>query len=229
MPGYSTPSPRRRTIVTATFPAGAGGRRGSDPGRGGGATLNRGGEGRAEWRYSGRVYRVGDKVTQMRNNYDLEVFNGAVGLVSRLSVEDQQLFVRMEGREDEVVYDFGDLDELAHAFAVTIHRSQGSEYPCVVIPLTTSAWMMLQRNLLYTAVTRAKQIVVLVGSRRALAQAVRTQRAGRRYTALAERLRRGGRALGSWARGDALPALGLGKPAEGRQAGQTTRGGRHGS
>ncbi len=167
MPGYSTPSPRRRTIVTATFPAGAGGRRGSDPGRGGGATLNRGGEGRAEWRYSGRVYRVGDKVTQMRNNYDLEVFNGAVGLVSRLSVEDQQLFVRMEGREDEVVYDFGDLDELAHAFAVTIHRSQGSEYPCVVIPLTTSAWMMLQRNLLYTAVTRAKQIVVLVGSRRA--------------------------------------------------------------
>jgi len=157
------------------------------------------------------------------------VYNGDVGVVSQIALEDQQLFLRLEGREEEVAYDFGELDELAHAFAVTIHRSQGSEYPCVVIPLTTSAWMMLQRTLLYTAVTRAKRIVVLVGSRRALAQAVRTQGAGRRYTALAERLRRGGRALGKWARGDALPAKGPGKPAEGRQAGQTTRGGRHGA
>jgi len=191
--------------------------------------LNPSREGRAERRYGGRVYRVGDKVTQMRNNYDLEVYNGDVGVVSQIALEDQQLFLRLEGREEEVAYDFGELDELAHAFAVTIHRSQGSEYPCVVIPLTTSAWMMLQRTLLYTAVTRAKRIVVLVGSRRALAQAVRTQGAGRRYTALAERLRRGGRALGKWARGDALPAKGPGKPAEGRQAGQTTRGGRHGA
>ncbi len=191
--------------------------------------LNPPGEGRAERRYGGRVYRVGDKVTQMRNNYDLEVYNGDVGVVSRIALEDQQLFLRLEGREEEVAYDFGELDELAHAFAVTIHRSQGSEYPCVVIPLTTSAWMMLQRTLLYTAVTRAKRIVVLVGSRRALAQAVRTQGAGRRYTALAERLRRGGRVLGSWARGDALPATTSGGPAESRRAGQTTRGGRHGA
>jgi len=157
--------------------------------------LNPPGEGRAERRYGGRVYRVGDKVTQIRNNYDLEVFNGDVGVVSRLSLEDQQLVVHMDGRADEVSYEFGELDELAHAFAVTIHRSQGSEYACVVIPLTTSAWLMLQRNLLYTAVTRAKKIVVLVGSRRALAQAVRTQGAGRRYTALAHRLRRGSQAL----------------------------------
>ena len=76
--------------------------------------------------------------------------------------------------DEEVAYDFDELDELAHAYAVTIHRSQGSEYPAVVIPVTTSAWMMLQRNLLYTAVTRAKKLVVLVGSRKALGQAVRT-------------------------------------------------------
>jgi exodeoxyribonuclease V alpha subunit len=87
-----------------------------------------------------------------------------------------------------VGYGFDELDELTHAYAVSIHRSQGSEYPCVVVPLTMSAWMMLQRNLLYTAVTRAKRIVVLVGSKRALAKAVRTQGAGRRYTALTERL-----------------------------------------
>jgi exodeoxyribonuclease V alpha subunit len=87
-----------------------------------------------------------------------------------------------------VGYGFDELDELTHAYAVSIHRSQGSEYPCVVVPLTMSAWMMLQRNLLYTAVTRAKRLVVLVGSRRALAKAVRTQGAGRRHTALTERL-----------------------------------------
>ena len=90
-----------------------------------------------------------------------------------------------------MAYGFDELDELTHAYAVSIHRSQGSEYPCVVVPVTTSAWLMLQRNLLYTAVTRAKRIVVLVGSRRALAKAVRTQDAGRRYTALTERLQQG--------------------------------------
>jgi exodeoxyribonuclease V alpha subunit len=88
----------------------------------------------------------------------------------------------------EVRYDFDELHELAHAYAISIHRSQGSEYPCVVIPTTTNAWLMLQRNLLYTAVTRARRLVVLVGSRRALAKAVRTVSAGRRYTALALRL-----------------------------------------
>src|SRR5438045_7691260 len=103
-----------------------------------------------------------------------------------MSLEDSKLTV-LTDEDESVDYRFDELDELAHAYAVTIHRSQGSEYPAVVIPLTTSAWMMLQRNLLYTAVTRAKQLVVLVGSRRVLAAAVRTVSAGRRPTALAHR------------------------------------------
>ncbi|WP_436529644.1 SF1B family DNA helicase RecD2 [Actinoplanes sp. HUAS TT8] len=152
--------------------------------------LTPGREGLPERRVGGRVFRVGDKVTQIRNNYDkgvAGVFNGTVGVVTGLSPEEQTLTVRTD--EDEVIdYDFDELDELAHAYAITIHRSQGSEYPAVVIPLTTSAWMMLQRNLLYTAITRAKKLVVLVGSRRALAAAVRTVSAGRRHTALTERL-----------------------------------------
>ncbi len=147
-------------------------------------------DGQPERRMGGRVFRVGDKVTQIRNNYDkgqAGVFNGTVGVVTTLSTDDQTLTVRTE--EDELIeYAFDELDELAHAYAMTIHRSQGSEYPAVVIPLTTSAWMMLQRNLLYTAVTRAKKLVVLVGSRRALAAAVRTVGAGRRHTALDHRL-----------------------------------------
>ncbi|MEE1938002.1 ATP-dependent RecD-like DNA helicase [Streptomyces sp. TRM 70361] len=144
-----------------------------------------------EKRFGGRVFRVGDKVTQIRNNYEKGangVFNGTVGVVTALSPEEQRLTVRTD-EDEEVGYDFDELDELAHAYAVTIHRSQGSEYPAVVIPVTTGAWMMLQRNLLYTAVTRAKRLVVLVGSRRALGQAVRTVSAGRRCTALDYRLR----------------------------------------
>ena len=117
--------------------------------------------------------------------------NGSVGQVTAISLEDQELRVLLDEDEDEeIVYGFDELDELTHAYAVTVHRSQGSEYPCVVVPLTMSAWMMLERNLLYTAVTRARRIVVLVGSRRALAKAVRTRGAGRRYTALATRLER---------------------------------------
>jgi exodeoxyribonuclease V alpha subunit len=147
-------------------------------------------DGTPEKRYGDRTFRVGDKVTQLRNNYNkgkAGVFNGTVGTVTSLSLEDQTLTVLTD--EDEPVdYDFAELDELAHAYAITIHRSQGSEYPAVVIPLTTSAWMMLQRNLLYTGVTRAKQLIVLAGSRRALAQAVRTPGAGRRHTALTHRL-----------------------------------------
>ncbi|WP_338676904.1 ATP-dependent RecD-like DNA helicase [Streptomyces sp. SCSIO 30461] len=144
----------------------------------------------AEKRFGGRVFRVGDKVTQVRNNYEKGrngVFNGTVGVVTSLNLVDQRLTV-LTDEDEEVPYDFDELDELAHAYAVTIHRSQGSEYPAVVIPVTTSAWMMLQRNLLYTAVTRAKKLVVLVGSRKAIGQAVRTVSAGRRFTALDHRL-----------------------------------------
>ncbi|WP_380790630.1 ATP-dependent RecD-like DNA helicase [Streptomyces albidoflavus] len=143
-----------------------------------------------EKRFGGRVFRVGDKVTQISNNYEKGlngVFNGTVGVVTALNAEEQRLTV-LTDEDEEVPYDFDELDELAHAYAVTIHRSQGSEYPAVVVPVTTSAWMMLQRNLLYTAVTRAKKLVVLVGSRKAIGQAVRTVSAGRRCTALGHRL-----------------------------------------
>jgi exodeoxyribonuclease V alpha subunit len=147
-------------------------------------------ENQPEKRYGGRVFRVGDKVTQLRNNYEkgaAGVFNGTVGVVSGMSLEDHTVTV-LTDEDEKVDYAFDELDELAHAYAVTIHRSQGSEYPAVVIPLTTSSWMMLQRNLLYTGITRAKKLVVLAGSRRALAAAVRTKSAGRRHTALAHRL-----------------------------------------
>jgi exodeoxyribonuclease V alpha subunit len=146
-----------------------------------------------ERRFGGRTFRVGDKVTQIRNNYEKGrngVFNGTVGVVTGINPEEQRLTV-LTDEDEEVPYAFDELDELAHAYAVTIHRSQGSEYPAVVIPVTTSAWTMLQRNLLYTAVTRAKRMVVLVGSRRAIGQAVRTVSAGRRYSALDHRLAAG--------------------------------------
>jgi exodeoxyribonuclease V alpha subunit len=146
---------------------------------------------RPERRYGSRVFRVGDKVIQLRNNYDKGasgVFNGTVGRVTALSLEDGELRVRTDDDED-IAYGFDELDELTHAYAMTVHRAQGSEYPCVVIPVTTSAWLMLQRNLLYTAVTRARRLVVLAGSRRALAKAVRSSDAGQRHTGLAARLR----------------------------------------
>ena len=147
-------------------------------------------EGTPERRHGARVFRPGDKVIQIRNNYDkgaAGVFNGTVGTITALSVTDQQLTVRTDEDED-IDYDFDELDELQHAYAITVHRSQGSEYPAVVIPLTMSAYTLLQRNLLYTAVTRAKRLVVLAGSRKALAIAVRTAGTGRRHTALTHRL-----------------------------------------
>jgi exodeoxyribonuclease V alpha subunit len=143
-----------------------------------------------EKRYGDRVFRVGDKVIQLRNNYtkgNAGIFNGTVATVTNLSLEEQTITV-LTDEDEQIDYEFAELDELAHAYAITIHRSQGSEYPAVVISLTTSSWMMLQRNLLYTGVTRAKQLIVLVGSRRALAQAIRTPGAGRRHTALTHRL-----------------------------------------
>src|SRR5213076_63606 len=143
-------------------------------------------DGTPERRHGARVFRVGDKVIQIRNNYDkgaAGVFNGTVGVVTALSTVDRQLTVHTDEDED-IAYDFDELDELQHAYAITVHRSQGSEYAAVVIPITMSSYTMLQRNLLYTAVTRAKRLVVLAGSRKALAIAVRTAGAGRRHTAL---------------------------------------------
>jgi exodeoxyribonuclease V alpha subunit len=134
-----------------------------------------------------RTFRVGDKVMQIRNNYDLVVFNGDIGRVASIDTVEQELHVTFDGRE--VVYDYSDLDELVLAYATSVHKSQGSEYPCVVLPLHTQHYALLQRNLLYTAVTRGRKLVVLVGSKRALAIAVRNGTQQRRHTRLAARLR----------------------------------------
>ena len=133
-----------------------------------------------------RLLREGDKVMQLCNNYDLDVFNGDLGRVSSVSEQDRTLTVDYDGRT--VVYEAADLDELALAYATTIHKSQGSEYPCVVIPVHTQHFMMLQRNLLYTAVTRARKMVVLVGSKKAVGIAVRTTGQSARFTLLGQRL-----------------------------------------
>jgi exodeoxyribonuclease V alpha subunit len=134
----------------------------------------------------GQTLRVGDKVMQVRNNYDLEVFNGDLGRVREIDEVDQIVTVAMDGRE--VAYDFASLDELVLAYACTIHKSQGSEYPCVIIPLHTTHYVMLQRNLLYTALTRAKRLAILVGEEKALRVAVGNRRVRPRFTRLAERL-----------------------------------------
>src|SRR5439155_14229671 len=133
-----------------------------------------------------RTLRAGDKVMQIRNNYDLEVFNGDIGRIVEINDLDRELRVRFEDRI--VTYDYADLDELVLSYACSIHKSQGSEYPCVVIPLHTQHYVMLRRNLLYTAITRGRRLVVLTGSRRALAIAVKNARVEPRYTRLAERL-----------------------------------------
>jgi exodeoxyribonuclease V alpha subunit len=151
------------------------------------AALNPAAGRKPEFRRGVQVYRLGDRVMQIRNNYDKEVFNGDMGRISGMDPVDQVLAVRIDGQE--VAYEFSELDELVHAYAVSVHKSQGSEYRAVVVPVLTQHYVMLQRNLLYTAVTRAKELVVLVGSRRAIAMAVRNNKIGDRHTALDARLR----------------------------------------
>ena len=135
----------------------------------------------------GRLYRVGDKVMQTRNNYDLDVFNGDLGRIVDIDAIDQKLVAVMDERRVE--YDFTDLDELVPAYAISIHKSQGSEYPCVIVPLLTQHFLMLQRNLLYTAVTRGKKLVVLIASKKSLGIAVTNNRTAERYGLLLHRLR----------------------------------------
>jgi exodeoxyribonuclease V alpha subunit len=132
----------------------------------------------------GWTFCPGDKVMQVENDYDKEVYNGDLGVVSRIDTEEAELTVDFDGRE--VTYGFDELDELALAYATTIHKSQGSEYPAVVIPLSTQHYAMLQRNLVYTGVTRGKRLVVLVGQRKALAIAVKGARTRRRWSKLRE-------------------------------------------
>ena len=132
----------------------------------------------------GWTYAPGDKVMQIENDYDKEVYNGDLGFVARIDMEAGELVAAFEGRE--VVYGFGELDELVLAYATTIHKAQGSEYPAVVIPVMTQHYTMLARNLLYTGVTRGKKLVVLVGQRKAIAMAVRNGGQRRRWSKLQE-------------------------------------------
>ncbi len=134
----------------------------------------------------GRVFRVKDKVMQIKNNYDKDVFNGDIGRIRSIDRENSEIRVEFDGRS--TTYDFTELEELVHAYAITIHKSQGSEYPAVVFPLMTQHFVMLQRNLLYTAVTRARKLVVIVGSKKALAMAIRNNKIQSRFTLLKERL-----------------------------------------
>jgi exodeoxyribonuclease V alpha subunit len=132
----------------------------------------------------GWTFCPGDKVMQIENDYDKEVYNGDLGVVSRIDMEESELTVDFDGRA--VIYGFAELDELVLAYATTIHKSQGSEYPAVIIPLTSQHYPMLQRNLVYTGVTRGKRLVVLVGQRKALAIAVKGARTRRRWSKLRE-------------------------------------------
>jgi exodeoxyribonuclease V alpha subunit len=149
------------------------------------ATLNPAGEAKVE-RF-GWTFAPGDKVMQIENDYDKEVYNGDIGYIAGIDPVDGELTVRFDGRA--VTYDFGELDMLVPAYAATIHKSQGSEYPAVVIPVMTQHYPMLQRNLLYTGVTRGKKLVVLVGQKKAVAIAVRNVSGRRRWSKLQEWLR----------------------------------------
>jgi len=134
----------------------------------------------------GKSFRTGDKVMQIRNNYDKDVYNGDIGRIISIDREDQEVCVDYDGKA--VAYDFTELDEIVLAYAVSVHKAQGSEYPAVVMPVLTQHYMMLQRNLLYTAITRGRKLVVLIGTKKALAIAIRNNKPQLRYTRLKERL-----------------------------------------
>jgi exodeoxyribonuclease V alpha subunit len=134
-----------------------------------------------------RVFRLNDKVMQIRNNYDKEVFNGDMGQITSIDPENNMVIVTFEGIP--VPYDFSELDEIILAYAISVHKSQGSEYPAVILPILPQHYILLQRNLIYTAVTRGKALVILVGSKKALAMGIKNNKIMQRYTYLAERLR----------------------------------------
>ena len=124
---------------------------------------------------------------QIKNDYDKEVFNGDIGRIARIDLEEQEVTIDFDGRL--VKYDFPDLSELVLAYAVSVHKSQGSEYPVVVMPVQISHYMLLQRNLIYTGVTRAKKLVVIVGTRKALSIGIRNNKIRKRYTGLCKKLK----------------------------------------
>jgi exodeoxyribonuclease V alpha subunit len=136
----------------------------------------------------GWQFRVGDKVIQTENNYDKDVFNGDLGRLEQIDPVEREVVIRFDQRE--VVYDFSDLDQISPAYAMTIHKAQGSEFPIVVIPLAMQQFLLLQRNLVYTGITRGKRLVMLIGQRKALALAVLNARSEQRFSALLSRLSR---------------------------------------
>jgi exodeoxyribonuclease V alpha subunit len=136
--------------------------------------------------FGDHAFRVNDKVMQIRNNYDKEVFNGDIGRITAIDTRERRLTAVFDGRE--IVYDFSELHELVLAYAVSVHKSQGSEYPAVILPILTQHYILLQRNLIYTAVTRGRQLVVMVGSPKALAIGVNNSQTQQRFTRLRERL-----------------------------------------
>lgn len=135
----------------------------------------------------GWQFRIRDKVIQTENNYDKEVFNGDIGRIKAINPDEREVAIQFESRE--VIYDFGELDEVSLAYAISIHKSQGSEFPVVIVPVAMQHYMLLQRNLIYTAITRGKKMVVLIGQKKALGLAVRNNPTGERFSGLLERLR----------------------------------------
>jgi exodeoxyribonuclease V alpha subunit len=135
-------------------------------------------------------FQVRDKVIQTENDYKKEVFNGDIGTIEKIDSVEQELSIRFDDRL--VTYDFGELDEVSLAYAVTIHKSQGSEFPAVVIPVAMQHYMLLQRNLIYTGITRAKRLLVVVGQRKALGLAIRNDQARKRYSGLLSSLKGSG-------------------------------------
>ena len=142
-----------------------------------------------------RAFRTGDKVMQIKNNYDKEVFNGDIGRIARIDPELREVNISFDGRN--IPYDFTDLDEIVLAYAVSVHKSQGSEYPAVIIPILTQHYILLQRNLIYTAVTRGRKLVIVIGTRKALSIGVKNDKTRKRYTFLEQRLRSSGSRGGS--------------------------------
>jgi len=148
--------------------------------------LNPASPGQAVVEKFGWQFRVGDKVIQTENNYDREVFNGDIGQITGIDPIEREVRVRYDARE--VTYDFGELDEVSLAYAITIHKAQGSEFAAVVIPISAQHFMLLQRNLIYTGITRGKQIVVIIGQKKALNQAIQNNKTTRRVSGLLARL-----------------------------------------
>jgi exodeoxyribonuclease V alpha subunit len=139
------------------------------------AQINRGGD----------ILRVGDRVIQLKNDYEREVFNGDLGVVGTIDSTEHEVMIQYEGRA--VIYDYADLNELGLAWSISIHKSQGSEYPVVILPLYMQHYLLLSRNLVYTGLTRAKKLAIVVGSKKAIGLAVRQNQVGKRYTRLPAR------------------------------------------